>query len=152
MNLNTLFSRQILASVLIAGSVLLSGCANTGSSSLNGNVDTRLTSGNEAEFFSKSGLQACAAAASVGVVGCMLSNSGNKARCAIIAGISACGVAIGANYYLDQRRVQYANTSERLHLMTQDVKQDSAKIVARTATVSQVIADDKALLAKVERD
>lgn len=70
----------------------------------------------------------------------------------IVAGVSACGVAMGANYYLDQRRSEYANTNQRLHMMSQDIKQDSAQIVARTATVQQVIADDKATLAKIEQD
>lgn len=154
MKFSSIFSRQVLASVVVASSIVLSGCANTGSSMLGGSssADPRLTKGSDAKFFSASGLQACAAAAGVGVLACALSNSGNKAACAVIAGISACGVAIGANYYLDQRRAQYANTSQRLHLMSQDVKQDSARIVARTATVQQVIADDKAVLAKIERD
>ena len=88
----------------------------------------------------------------VGVLACALSNSGDKAKCMIIAGVSACGVAIGANYYLDQRRSEYANTNQRLHLMSQDIKQDSAKVVARTATVQQVIADDKAILARIEQE
>ena len=61
MNFKSLFSRQMLATVLIAGSVVLSGCANTGSDHANGGADPRLTAGNDAQFFSKSGLQACAA-------------------------------------------------------------------------------------------
>lgn len=154
MNFKSLFSRQILATVLIAGSVVLSGCSSTGSSMLGGSskADPRLTSGSDAEFFSKSGVQACIAGASVGILTCALSNSGNKAACAAIAGVSACGVAMGANYYLDQRRSEYANTSERLNVMSEDIKQDSAKVVARTATVQQVIADDKATLAKIKQD
>ncbi|MGO4999935.1 hypothetical protein [Oceanisphaera sp. W20_SRM_FM3] len=152
MNLKALFSRQMLATLLMAGSVVLSGCASTGSDHVNGQADPRLTSGNDAKFFSKSGFQACAVGAGAGVLACALSNSGNKAQCAVIAGIAACGVAIGANYYLDQRRAQYANTNERLHLMSQDIKQDSAQVVARTATVQQVISDDKATLARIEQD
>lgn len=152
MNLKSLFSRQMLTTLLIAGSVVLSGCASTGSDHVNGKADPRLISGNDAKFFSKSGFQACAVGAGAGVLACALSNSGNKAQCAVIAGIAACGVAIGANYYLDQRRAQYANTNERLHLMSQDIKQDSANVVARTATVQQVISDDKATLARIEQD
>lgn len=155
MNFKYLFSRQMLATVLVAGSVMLSGCSGTGSSMLGGtskNADSRLTSGSDAKLFSASGLQACAAGAGAGVLACMLSNSGNKTACAVIAGIGACGVAIGANYYFDQRRSQYADTNQRLFLMSQDIKQDSANVVARTATVQQVIADDKETLVKIASD
>lgn len=73
MNFKSLFSRQILATVLIAGSVVLSGCSSTGSSMLGGSAnkaDPRLTSGSDAQFFSKSGFQACAMAAGAGVLAC----------------------------------------------------------------------------------
>lgn len=147
--------RKSLVSMLLAGSVALSGCASTGSSLLGSsanNADPRLTEGTDAKLFSASGLQACAAAAGVGVVGCMLSGSSNKTACAVIAGIGACGVAIGANYYFDQRRAQYANTSERLKLMSDDVKLDTEKVIARTATAQKVIDDDKQKIAQIKRD
>lgn len=153
MKISSLFSRQLFISLIVASTIAISGCANTGSSMLGGSskADPRLTSGNDAKFFSNSGLQACAMAAGAGVLACTL-KSGSKAKCMIIAGMSACGVAMGANYYLDQRRSEYANTSERLNMMSEDIKQDSAKVVARTATVQQVIADDKATLAKIAKD
>ena len=99
------FTPRTLLGSLMLGVALLSGCASTGSSLLGGTqADDRLTSGQDAKFFSRSGFQACAGAAAVGVLACMLSNSSNKAACAIIAGVAACGVAMGTNYYLDQRR------------------------------------------------
>lgn len=64
-----------------------------------GTADPRLSAGNDAKFFSTSGYQACAVAAGAGVLACALSNSGNKAACAVVAGLAACGVAMGANYY-----------------------------------------------------
>jgi len=139
---------------VLTGSLLLSGCANTGSSMLDGSEspDPRLTQGNDAQFFSKSGYQACAVGAGVGILGCALSNSSNKAVCAIAAGITACGVAMGANYYLDQRRSEYADTTTRLAKMNSDVEQDTQKVVARTATAQQVIQDDQARIAQIKKD
>ena len=55
------FKRLLLGSA-VAGALFLTGCASTGSSMLGAgsSADPRLTQGNDAEFFSKSGLQACA--------------------------------------------------------------------------------------------
>ena len=150
----TALPNRLLAGLLIVTMLVLSGCASTGSSLLSSgpSADPRLTSGSDAQFFSKSGFQACAAAAGVGILACMVSNSSNKAGCAIVAGIAACGVAMGANYYLDYRRSQYANTGERLNAMTNDVKADTEKVIARTDTAMQVIADNKTTLSKIQSD
>ena len=105
-------SRYMMSFMLIAG-VLLSGCASTGSNSLGMGApapDSRLTQGTDAQFFSKSGYQACAMGAGAAVLACVLSNPNNKAVCMIAAGVAACGVAMGANYYVDQRRSEYADT------------------------------------------
>ncbi|CAN7171987.1 hypothetical protein [Pseudomonas umsongensis] len=152
----TRFKLQI--AFVVAGSLLMTGCANTGSSMLGegegegDGTDPRLTQGNDAEFFSKSGYQACAVGAGVGILACALSNSNNKTVCVIAAGITACGVAMGANYYLDQRRAEYADTTTRLAKMNSDVEQDTQKVIARTATAQQVINDDHAQIAQIKKD
>jgi septal ring factor EnvC (AmiA/AmiB activator) len=148
----TRFKLQI--AFVVAGCLLMTGCANTGSSMLDDNesADPRLTQGNDAEFFSKSGYQACAVGAGVGILACALSNSNNKTVCVIAAGITACGVAMGANYYLDQRRAEYADTTTRLAKMNSDVEKDTQNVIARTATAQQVINDDQAQIAQIKRD
>ena len=58
--------KSIVGVLTLSTTLALAGCesmSNSGSS----NVDSRLTSGNQAEFFSKSGLTACAAGAAAGV-------------------------------------------------------------------------------------
>ncbi|MFJ7885718.1 hypothetical protein ACIQYF_19930 [Pseudomonas sp. NPDC096917] len=147
-------SRYMMSFVLIAG-VLLSGCASTGSSSLGMGApapDPRLTQGTDAQFFSKSGYQACAMGAGAAVLACVLSNPNNKAVCMIAAGVAACGVAMGANYYVDQRRSEYADTNQRLQKYNSDVQLDTQKVVMRTATAQQVIDDDKAQVEQIKRD
>ncbi|GGU62763.1 lipoprotein [Pseudomonas laurentiana] len=154
MNTNKAGISRIWVSVMVVVSLVLSGCAGTGSSMLGGssNADPRLTSGNDAKFFTTSGYQACAVAAAGGVLACTLSNSSNKATCAVVAGLAACGVAMGANYYLDQRRAQYSDTNQRLTMMTTDVQQETAKVAERTNTLQRVINDDKQQIAALQRD
>src|SRR5690554_1589088 len=147
MSLNVPFCfKKLFIGSAVAGALLLTGCASTGSSMVsNGSsADPRLTQGNDAQFFSKSGYQTCAAGAAVGVAGCLLSGTSNRTQCAIIAGLGACGVAMGANFYLDQRRNEYASTTERLEVMSQDIQQDTQRVIARTETARQVLADDRA--------
>ncbi|MCB1653134.1 MAG: hypothetical protein KDI41_04040 [Pseudomonadales bacterium] len=141
-------SSRLLISSVLTGSLLLGGCASTGSSM----VDPRLTQSSDAQFFSKSGYQACAMGVGTGVLACVLADSGNKTVCMIAAGVTACGVAMGANYYLDQRRSEYSNTSERLQKYNSDVQLDTQKVVSRTATAQQVIKDDQAQIAQIKRD
>ncbi|NWC93369.1 MULTISPECIES: hypothetical protein [unclassified Pseudomonas] len=146
----TRFKLQI--AVILTGSLLLGGCASTGSSMVETNkTDPRLTQGSDAQFFSKSGYQACAVGAGIGILSCALSNSSNKAVCAVAAGITACGVAMGANYYLDQRRSEYSNTGQRLTKMNNDVQQDTQNVIARTATAQQVINDDQTRIAQIKQ-
>ncbi len=147
--------RNIMMASLMACLLVLGGCATTGSSLLGKDsvqADPRLSQGNDAKFFSKSGYQACAVGAATAALGCLVSNSSNKAVCAIAAGIATCGVAMGANYYLDYRRSEYANTSERLNIMTADVEKDTANVVARTDTAMAVIRDDKEKISRIKRE
>lgn len=153
--MNQLF-KKTLTSIALASTLAIAGCATnqTSSSMLDSSTatDPRLTQGSDAKFFTTSGLTACAAAAGVGILGCAVSGSSNKATCMIAAGIAGCGVGLGANYYYDQRRSEYANTSERLALMSQDVQADTEKVINRTATIQNVIASNREQLTKIERD
>ncbi|MNQ72496.1 hypothetical protein D3C85_872040 [compost metagenome] len=147
--------RRAALGALMITVALISGCASTQSSMLSkdgGTVDPRLTESSDAKFFSKSGYQACAVSALAGVLACTLSNSSNKAVCAIAAGVAACGVAMGANYYLDYRRSQYANTTDRLNAITGDIRQDTDNVIARSNTVREVIKDDQARLENIKMD
>lgn len=153
LSLTTSFKKLLLGSA-VASALLLTGCASTGSSLLGTNqaADPRLTQGNDAQFFSKSGFQACAAGAAIGIAGCMLSGTSDRATCAIMAGVGACGVAMGANYYLDQRRSEYASTTERLDMMSQEIQEDTQRVIARTETARRVMADDRARIERLEQE
>lgn len=152
MQVKSFFRAKTLVSLVMSSVLVLSGCASTGSSLATNSADTRLTKDNSAQFFSRSGYQACAVAAGLGVLACLVSNSSNKAACAIATGVAACGVAMGANYYLDDRRSKYSNTNQRLQAMTKDVQEDTERVVQRTEVAQRVIVDDKAKIAQIKRD
>ena len=59
---------------------------------------------------------------------------------------------MGANYYLDQRRSEYSDTTTRLAKMNSDVERDTQNVIARTATAQQVINDDQAKIAQIKKD
>lgn len=151
------WKKTLMMSVAAGSMLVISGCATTGSLLLSGNdsgsaADPRLTQGSEAKFFSRSGYQACAAGAATGMIGCALTNPSNKTQCMIVAGLGACGVAMGANFYLDQRRSEYANTSERLDAMSADIQEDTRNIIARTETAREVMEEDKSRIQRIQHE
>ena len=126
---------------------MLAGCQNMGG----GGVDPRLTSGEDAQFFSKSGLQACAAGALAGVLACAVSNSGNKGACMAIAAVAGCGVGAGANYLLDSRRAKYANNEQRIDSFIEDVKSDNQKLQTRIQNISVVLKENEQTLKTMQQ-
>lgn len=128
--------------IALLSCLFLVGCQNMGG----GDVDPRLTEGEEAKFFSKSGAQACAAGALTGVLACALSNSGNKAACMAIAAVAGCGVGAGANYLLDQRRAKFANNEQRINSFIEDVQADNQKLQSRMRNINVVLRENQQTL------
>ena len=140
--------------------VLLSGCLATlpGISNTSNTAapqtpdvvaDARLTEGEQAEFFSRSGYESCLVAGGGTALVCM-ALGGAPAKC-LLGAVAVCGVAMGANYYLEQRRSQYSNATQRLDAMKADVKQDSQRVAMRTETMRNVIRDDKKRMADLQK-
>ncbi len=59
---------------------------------------------------------------------------------------------MGANYYLDSRRAEYANTTDRLQAMNNDIQKDTEVVVARTNIAKQVIADNSKTLTQIAKN
>lgn len=93
--------------LLVSVSLLLSGCANTGSSMLSGiKPDPRLTSGEQSQLFSSSAAQGCGVGALAGagmgaLAGALAGNSKQALAGAAIGGAAGCAAGVAANYYLD---------------------------------------------------
>jgi len=141
--------------LLVSATLLLAGCANTGSSLLSDTKpDARLTSGEQAKFFSTSGAQGCGmgalAGAGVGALaGALSGNSKNALVGAAIGGAAGCVVGMTANYYLDSLKKDYATTSARLQAMDTDISKDTKAVEETTVAMKQVIKDDRATLTKI---
>lgn len=133
--------------------LLLAGCQSTNIySNSGGTVDPRLSNSSSAKFFSKSGLQACAGGALVGVLACSASNTSDMGTCMVAAAVAGCGAGMGANYYLDSQRAKYANAEERLNVAIADVRKDNEQLQMLSATARDVISDDRRKLEQIKRD
>jgi len=134
---------------MVALMVWLTGCQSVPSQS---QTDPRLSNSNSAEFFSQSGMQACAIGGGIGLIACALGDPDNKKACMLTAAVVGCGVGMGANYYLDQRRSQYANAEQRLDATIADVRKDNIRIQQLSQTAQNVLADDRRKLAQIRQD
>lgn len=115
-------------------------------------ADSRLQNSTEAQFFSQSGLKACAGGAVVGILGCQLSNASNKDKCMLQAAFVGCGIGMGANYYYDYRRSEYAKDEKLLDTLIADVREDNRKLKNLNKTAKSVLAEDKKQLTKIKKD
>lgn len=140
--------------VVLGLALVLTGCQTTGTTPAANQapVDPRLANSSSAQFFSKSGWQACAGGAVVGMLACQLGNPSKKAQCMVAAGLAGCGVGMGANYYLDNQRSQYANAEDRLDATIADVRKDNQELQMLSDTARSVIADDKRKIEQIKQD
>lgn len=115
-------------------------------------ADPRLQNSTEASFFSRSGFEACIGGAFVGAVICQASNASDKKDCMLKAAFVGCGVAMGANYYYDYRRAQYASQEQLLDAMIADVQEDNRKLQSLNNTAKTVLAENKKQLDKIKSD
>jgi outer membrane murein-binding lipoprotein Lpp len=143
------------ACLLVSAVLFISGCANTGSSLLsNAKPDPRLTSGEQAQFFTSSGAQGCGvgalAGAGLGALVGALTGDGKKALVgAAVGGAAGCAVGATANYYLDGLQKDYATTSARLQAMDTDISKDTAAVEKTTIAMKQVIGENQAALTQM---
>jgi hypothetical protein len=145
---SSIFTRLRLAIVSVICSVFLIGCQSVGGGS---GVDPRLTAGDTAQFFSKSGLQACALGAGAGILACAVSNAGNKAACMAIAAVAGCGIGAGGNYLLDSRRAKYSNQEQLIGSFIADVQADNDSLKKRIAVTSVVMQENKQTLIALQQ-
>ncbi|MFC0179847.1 hypothetical protein [Thorsellia kenyensis] len=137
-----------LRATFVVLSIILAGCASNKKS----DVDSRLTNNPDIEFFSESGTQACMVGAGTGVVGCLLSNSDNKAECALIAAVAGCTVGVGANAFLDYNRQKYGTEEAALNAALNDLREENARLTRLTAVNQSVINDNKIILDNLQKD
>lgn len=141
--------------LLVSMTLLLSGCANTGSSLLSGTKpDPRLTSGEQSRFFSSSAAQGCGLGALTGaglgaLAGALAGDSKKALVGAAAGGAAGCAAGVAANYYLDNLKKDYATTADRLQAMDKDINKDTADLQKTTVAMKQVISDNHATLTKI---
>lgn len=142
-------NKKLITTICLVFTIVLTGCQNT---ARNKDVDPRLQQNDDIEFFSKSGLTACAAGAAAGALACLAAGSDNRGICMIAAAVAGCGIGIGTNAYLDNQRKKYSKKEQQLNAMISDIRQENSRLQSASATAKAVIADDKRTLEKISED
>jgi len=141
--------------LLVSLTLLLSGCANTGSTLLSDTKpDARLTSGEQSKFFTASGAQGCAVGAVAGagigaIAGALAGNTKKAVAGAAIGGAAGCAAGFATNYYLDSLKKDYATTADRLQAMDKDISKDTVKVETASTAMKKVISENHATLTKI---
>ncbi|GMQ89548.1 MAG: lipoprotein [Gammaproteobacteria bacterium] len=140
-------------SVVLAASLLFTAC-NVNPPRGDGSSATPLTPAEdklraEADSVNKSGLQACLISGGVAGLGTyLLSKDKSKA---IAAAVIGCGVGVGANYYLQNKRQQYAGNEERLKTMMADIREDNARLSRIIQSAEEVVSEDKQRIDEIDK-
>ena len=134
---------KLIVTITLCISLILSGCQASGGASSK-DVDPDLSKSNSAKFFSKSAWQSCAVGAGIGGIGCVL--LGGKTGTCLASAAVGCGVMMGANYYLDTKRAEYADAEMRLDVYIQDVQQNTYEVQAVTESARAVLDKNLATL------
>ena len=103
------------------------------------------------QAFDTSNLEAClVVGGAAGLLVYLLEND-NERNKALIAAVAGCGVGVGANYYVQTRRSQYADSERRLQAVIADVRADNARLSQLMGASKQVIAADLRKIEAMER-
>lgn len=139
---------KLIVTMTLCISLILSGCQASGGASSK-DVDPDLSKSNSAKFFSKSAWQSCAVGAGIGGIGCVL--LGGKTGTCLASAAVGCGVMMGANYYLDTKRAEYADAEMRLDVYIQDVQQNTYEVQAVTESAKAVLDKNLATLKSLNK-
>ena len=139
---------KLIVTITLCISLILSGCQASGGASSK-DVDPALSKSNSAKFFSKSAWQSCAIGAGIGGIGCVL--LGGKTGACLASAAVGCGVMMGANYYLDTKRAEYADAEMRLDVYIQDVQQNTYEVQAITESARAVLDKNLATLKSLNK-
>ncbi len=141
--MNALSVKYLLSAVCLP--LILAGCAST--------PDPEIADGlkeSEARFFSKAGGQGCILGG-LGAGGVCLLVAPNQHVLCVMAAIGGCAAGMGANYLLDKIRAKYATTERRLGALRDFMEADYKAGIQMVNTMKQLLAEDKAELAKLEQ-
>ncbi|HDR1343886.1 TPA: hypothetical protein QB387_000111 [Pasteurella multocida] len=143
--------KSILGVLTLSTAVVLAGCQNTGGSYFGS--QSSLSNGEEAEFFSDSGWNACAWGAAGGAVlgaGVALlsgKDAGTAAAVGVAGAAAGCGALMGTNYYLEKQRKAYAKKEDRLNAYIAETRKNSDMVRKATAKAkTQLDRNNKTLV------
>ncbi|MCX8574186.1 MULTISPECIES: hypothetical protein [unclassified Gilliamella] len=134
--------KKIVVIITLCLSVVLTGCQSSGWRTKD--VDPALTNSNTSQFFSKSAWQSCVVGAGFSGLSCIL--VGGKPGVCLATAAVGCGVLMGANYYLDSKRAEYADEEMRIDAYIYDIQQNNMEVQAVTQNAQAVLDKNLATL------
>jgi len=141
-----LFKNKLMVMAMTA---LLAGCQTLGLDS-SADVDPLLQEDKPTFLASKSGVQACLIGATLGALGGLL--AGGDSTTVAVSAAAGCGVGVGADYLIDQRRSEFANNEQRMNSYIADIEKDSAGLEKYMGNVREVVRKNQRQLAQIEQD
>ncbi|HHT7855467.1 hypothetical protein [Pasteurella multocida] len=147
--------KSILGVLTLSTAVVLAGCQNTGGSYFGS--QSSLSTGEEAEFFSDSGWNACAWGAAGGAVlgaGVALlsgKDAGTAAAVGVAGAAAGCGALMGTNYYLEKQRKAYAKKEDRLNAYIAETRKNSDMVRKATAKAKRQLDKNNKALANLNK-
>ena len=141
-----------IAAYALAAALAASGCStNTQSGFDYSKADPSITK-EEANFFSPSGVQACAVGAIIGAAACIAFAGDNRGQCAAYAAAGGCAVGMTANYMLDEVRTQHKQKEDQLNALADYVRKDIARMHNLNEGTKALIERDKKELGQLAAD
>lgn len=135
--------------LVLAGSALLVGCNINPVVPQSSATPAAQQLRSQSAVFNRSGLQACLIGG--GATGLIMYVVEKDKMKAIAAAVVGCGVGVGANYYLQQRRQQYANNEQRLEQMIVDVRADNQRLGRIIQSAEEVVSEDQRKIDEIDR-
>jgi hypothetical protein len=137
-----------VTAVVVAGS-LLAACNTKSIMPQSSATPAEQQLRSESKVFNRSGMEACLIAGGASALLMYLIEKDSQK--VITAGVVGCGVGVGANYYLQQRRQQYANDEQRLQQMIADVRADNERLGRIIQSAEEVVSEDQKKIEDIER-
>jgi len=129
--------------------LLLNACATSPGMPGYGATPAEQQMRQQSRLFNRASMEACLLVG--GGIGLLTFLASTDKDNALIAALAGCGVGVGANYYVQTRRSQYANNEQRLQAMIADIREDNRRLRSLISTTREVVADDLRKIAALEQ-
>ena len=142
----------------VTATILLTGCASTTGLGGRSHESRDLTPAErslrqQSSELTETNIQACLTGGAVAGIAMLLLSQGRRdaTQRTMLAALAGCGIGVGVNSYVQERRRQYVYSEQRLQAMIQDLRRDNAKVARLIGTSRKVMSADRRRIAEVNQ-